>query len=70
MNLLVKSALLCLLILAISACASAPAPPLINPLVPQSDQEKALDALLDSKGYAGKTPARRIRAKTPSTASG
>ena len=61
MNLPAKSALLGLVVLAISACASTPAPILVNPLVPQTDQEKAVDVLLDNKGYAGKTPTRRIR---------
>ena len=61
MNMPAKSAFLCLVVLAIFACASAPAPILVNPLVPQTDQENAVDVLLDHKGYAGKTPTRRIR---------
>ena len=55
-----KKSLLILVVLAITACAGAPGPPLVNPLVPQTDQENALDAILDSKGYAGKTSTRRI----------
>ena len=49
-----------LVALGLSACASSATPTLVNPLVPQTDRDKAVDALLDSKGYAGKTPVKRI----------
>ena len=60
MKQLAKVLLFGLTVLAMTACATAPAPVLVNPLAPQTDRQNAVDAKLDSLGYAAKTPTKRI----------
>jgi hypothetical protein len=60
MTWLTKTSLLLVVTVAISACASAQKPELVNPLAPQADMENALDAKLNTLGYASKSPTNRI----------
>ena len=55
-----KIPLFCMLAIALGACASGPAPVLVNPLAPESDLEKALDKRLNDMGYISRTPTKRI----------
>ena len=55
-----KKLLMGLTVLVLTACAGGPAPVLVNPLAPQTDRQNAVDAKLDSLGFLGKTPVKRI----------